>query len=300
VFWGKPKRSYDPDQENPLRWYGPFIVGTEAAVITRMYAMTLSSAPTQTRLLLASWHTNQSSNPRLAWVSMPSVGGAIAGLAAGSGHRFATGSGSPLYNAVCRLEMLPDTRGDKSSTLFIHEQSFGTENLDDASDPTLTAYTRADAVPTSTAWGTGVTVNDSPTQTVTPATTSGNKIEQRVDFFSPNGTSTPPVPAILDSTRMTYFRTAPSVDSWTFDVEFGAGVVDIYGTPWENVSLSTDWFQDRLTALCRGGRTTMRDRNDNRWTVKLKQAQFREVTLHEGVYGKTMVARLTIAILGTA
>ena len=300
VFWGKPKRSYDPDTENPLRWHGPLIVGTEAAVITRMYAMTLSSAPTQTRLLLASWHTNQSSNPRLAWVSMPSTAGAIAGLAAGGGHRFATGSGSPLYNAICRLETLPVTMGDKSSTLYIHEQSFGTENLDDASDPTLVAYTRADATPASSAWGSGTTVNDSPTQTVTPATTSGNKIEQRVDFFSPNGGSTPPVPAILDSMRTTYFRTAPSFDSWTFDVEFGAGVVDLYGTDWANLGLSTDWFQDRLTALCRGGRTTMRDRQNNLWTVKLKQAQFRDVTLHDGAYGKTIVCRLTVAILGAA
>lgn len=304
VFYGLPKGSYDPDKENALTWHGPCVVGTEAAIITRMYTQTLGSAPSQTRLLLASWHTNQASNPRFAWVSMPAVGGALAGLAASGAHRFATGSGSPLYNATVRLETLPDDGGSKASTKDLFKNIYGNEGFPTSSpggtDPTFTVYTRADAAPTSSAWGTSQSVTTGPTASITPVTTRGSQIEHRVDFLSPNGTATPPKPGILNSIEVLHWRTAPDLDVRVLDVEYGPGILDLYNTDWANLGLSVDSYTDALLSVCRGGRTTIRDRQDNRRLVKFQQVLNRDVDLTEDEYGKVIVAGLVFADLGAA
>lgn len=301
VFRGRDASLTAVTTPNPMVWHGPTVVGSEAAVITRMHVSTLAATPSQTRLYLASWHTNQVSFPKLAWISQPSVAGPIADIQAGGSHRYANGAGSALYNRTSRFEALPDTVGDKASAKFAYQHSYGTEGLNDPVGTKLTVYQRFDAAPGSSSWGAGTDIPTGPAYDLTPTTSlSGNKFEQRIDFFSPNGGSTPPKIAILDSLRSTFWRTAPSFDSWTLDVEYGAEIVDLHGVPWKNSGRSVQWVTDALVALCRGGRTKIRDREDHQWYCKLKQRLPRSSDLHEEEYGRNTTARITLAILGPA
>ncbi len=299
VFRGIDREIVGVKTPNPLVWHGPEAINAETAIVTKMWVTNVPSEQSRSRLYLATWHVNQSSQPKLAWVSMPSFGTSYASIAAGSVHKFASGAGSGTWQQSSRLELLPQTVGDKASRKFLNDRTYGSINLSGGTK--FTVYARADPSPSSTSWGTGVDVATSPTTTVTSlATVAGNKLQDRIDFFSPNGSASTAVPAVLDSLRTTYWRAAPDVDTWTFDVEYGPGIVDLANTPFANAERDIDWHTDQLKALCRSGRTTMRDRQDRRWIVKVKQTLPRLATLHESEYGKTVRAKITLAVLEAA
>lgn len=310
IFVGKDRRSVQAedgapvDTANPLVWHGPYAHGSEEAVVTRMWVTSVT--PTVSRLYVATWNTNQVSAPRLAWISLSALGGAGAGLVAGSGHRFATGStgSGTIWNDYCRLETLPDDGGSMASTKDLYQVIYGSEGLPasgpSGTDPSFTVYTRADPTPSSTSWGTGQNVTTGPTRTITPATTRGQKIEHRIDFLSPNGTATPPLPAILDSLESLFWRTSPDLDTWSVSVEFGPGIVMIDGTPWAEQGRDVAYFTDALLEMTRAGRITLRDRQDRRWSVKVKQVLDRTVAVVDHAYGEVKRATLVIAKLGAA
>jgi hypothetical protein len=300
VFWGKDRSVLGIETPNPLVWHGPFIIGATETVITRMLVWSTDATPSMTRLYLAAWSTDQVSQPTLSYVSMPSIGGAMQDLksAGGSGHTFATGTSMGLWQPYCRIYGMAQTAKDKASVKHIHQLSIGSRGLADPAGTKLVAYVRADPSPSSTDWGTGTDIPTGPSYDITPATTSGHKLETRIDFFSPGGGLAPPKPAILDAIRATVWRIAPDLDTWTFDVEYGEGVLDRFNTPWTSQGRDVDWHTDALIAMARADRVIMRDRQDARWSVKVKHYLPRVSTLNDGMYGRTTTARITVALLG--
>jgi len=301
IFWGRDRTYAGVDTANPLVWHGPFAFAPdEAATVSRML-ISETALPSQTRLWVATWTTSQDAAPKLSWISMATSGSVFANLRGFGRHRYANGAASSIWQKYSRLELLPDTVGDKGSEKFIYQQTVGSLNLGTPTDATkLTSYTRADPLPTDTAWGTGADIVDTPTQTITPAQTRGHKIQQRIDFFSPQGGATPPIPAVLDSLRTTYFRAAPDVNVISLEVEYGPGVFNFRNADWGSSGLSVDAQTEATLALCRGDRTTLRDRQDNRRVIKLKQSLPRITTLTDTPYGKRIAAKLVIADLGPA
>jgi hypothetical protein len=219
----------------------------------------------------------------------------------GGGHTFATGAGSGTWQQTSRLEGLATTVGDKGSVKHVHQVTVGSLGLGDPTTATkLTVYLRADPAPASSAWGTGSNVVSGPSFDLTPETTSGHSLEGRVDFFSPSGAAVPPKPAILDALRTTYWRTAPDLETWTFDAEYGDAVVGLGSGPWPAQGRSVEDTTAQLIAMAQGGRMVMRDRQDQRWSVKVKHLLERETRMTEGPFGKTVKVRITVAILGDA
>lgn len=302
VFWGIPREEVGIESPNPLIWHGPFAVTSDPCVVTRMHVSADAESPSHSRLWLATFSTSQLDPPLLSYVTLPPAGGAFGDLLVGGRYRFADGAGTGTWQPFCRLIGLSTTLKDKGSRKDLYQLAVGTRGLPTGtptgSDPYLTVYNRADASPGSVSWGTGVDVTSGPVQTITPDTTSGYRMETRIDLFSPNGASSPPKPAMLDSVRWDYWRTAPDLDTWTFDVEYGDGVYGLSNSPWGNQGRDAQWYTDALVAMCRAGRLVMRDRQDVRWSVKLKHVLPRDATQHDGMYGKTLRARITVALLG--
>jgi hypothetical protein len=302
IYWGKDRREVGVETPNPLVWHGPFAwAENEAATVTRM-AISETPLPSLTRLWAATWTTSQNAPPKLSWISLPTSGGAFANLRANGSHRYARGapgSGS-IWQQSSQLHLLPQTLGDKGSVKHLYQHTYGSLNLSRPDTNTqLRVYTRADPPPDSLEWGAAASVTESPTQTITPTdVVSGNKLQHRIDLFSPQGDATPPIPAVLDSIRTTCFRTAPDVDTWTLDVEYGPGVIQLTGGDWGNRGISVQQQTDALLEVCRGGRTILRDRSDRRWSVKVKHALPRVRQMTNGVYGERMQARLVVANLG--
>ncbi len=299
IYWGRDRTYAGVETANPLVWHGPFaFAADEPATVTRM-GLAETEVASQTRLWVATWTTSQNASPKLAWISLPTTGSAFANLRGFGAHRYHDGQGgSGIWQRYGRLELLPDTVGDKGSEKFIYQQTIGSLNLSLQAPVTRFAtYTRANPAPTSTVWGDGINIVTSPTQTYVPNQTRGNKLQVRIDFFQAAGGADPPIPAVLDSLRTTYFRAAPDVDTISVDVEYGPGVLGVANPDWGSGGLSVDAQTDALLALCRGDRTTLRDRNDARWTVKLKHALPRVSTLTDTEYGKRLAARLVIAKL---
>lgn len=304
VFWGVDREQVGIESPNPLIWHGPFAITGEPSVVTRMHVSADDDSPSLSRLWLATWNVSQTDPPKLSYVQLPPAGGAFGDLLVGGAYRFATGAGSGVWQPVSQLYGLSTTLKDKGSRKDLYQLAVGTRGLPTSSptgtDPYLTVYNRADATPGSTSWGTGVAVTTGPVLNITPDTTSGYRLETRIDLFSPNGGATPPKPAMLDSIRWDYWRTAPDLDTWTFDVEVGDGVMSLHNSPWINQGRDVQWYTDALVAMCRAGRLIMRDRQNNRWSVKLKHVLPREATQHDGMYGRTIRARITVALLGAA
>jgi hypothetical protein len=304
IFWGVERELVGIESPNPLIWHGPYAVSNESSVVTAMQVTSDSGTPSSSRLWLATWNTSQLANPKLSYVSLPPAGGSFGDLIAGGGHRFATGAGTGVWHPISQLYGLSTTVGDKGSKKHLYQLAIGTRGLPTSApggtDPYLTVYNRADATPGSTAWGVGVGVTTGPVLDITPSTTSGFRLETRIDLFSPNGAATPPKPAILDSVRWTFWRTAPDLDTWTFDAIYGDGVYGLGGDHWPNQGRDVTWHTDALIAMARGGRMVMRDRQNNRWSIKVKHVLQREASQHDGTYGKTITVRLTVALLGAA
>lgn len=304
IFWGVERETVGIESPNPIIWHGPFAITSEQSVVSAMHVSASDITPSFTKLWVSTWNTSQLAAPKLSYISLPPAGGAFSDLISGGGHRFATGAESGVWQPISQLYGLTTTVGDKGSRKDLYQLAIGTRGLPTSApsgtDPYLTVYNRADAAPASTAWGSGVAVTTGPVLDITPDTTSGYRLETRLDLFSPNGAATPPKPAMLDSVRWTYWRTAPDLDTWTFDVEYGDGVFSLYNSPWVNQGRGAQYYTDALVAMCRAGRLVMRDRQNNQWNVKLKHVLPREATQHDGVYGKTLKARITVALLGVA
>lgn len=298
IYWGRDRTYEGVETGNPLVWHGPFAFSaTEEGGVTRM-GIAQSGTRSRMRLWVSTWSTSQTEAPTLSWISLPTVGSAFVNLRGLGVHTYADGAGSSIWQTYSRMELLPDTVGDKASMKHIYQQAVGSLNLGNPTAATkLVSYTRSDPSPTETAWGSGTDITSGPTAIITPATTSGNKIQQRIDFFSPQGASAPPVPAVLDSLRTTFFRAAPDVDTWTLEVEYGPGVFGLRNNDWGNNGLSVDDQTEKTLELCRGDRTTLRDRNDQRYSIKLKHSLPRVTTLTDTPYGKRIAARLVIAKL---
>jgi hypothetical protein len=302
IYWGIDRTTVGTiETPNPLIWHGPFAVSDLALVATRMHVTAAGDDAQITKLWVAAWPTSQVDQPTLAWISLPSPGGALQDLRVSGGHTFANGAGTGSWQDFSQLHMLPTTVGDKGSDKEIYQITVGSLGLGSPTAATkLDVYTRADPTPSTTTWGTPVAVTSGPTADITPVITSGNKLQTRVDFFSPSGAASPPKPAILDSIRTTYWRTAPDVNTWTFSVEYGPGVPDLQNSDWRNQGRDVNWYTDQLIAMCRSGRITMRDRQNRRWSVKLKQALPRRSSTVEAEYGRITRARITVALLGDA
>jgi hypothetical protein len=230
---------------------------------------------------------------------MPSLSGALQDLKSGGGHTFAVGSaGATPWQPYSRVYGLATTVGDKGSVKEIYQVTVGSRGLGDPAGTKLVGFVRADPAPTSTDWGTGTDILAGPTETFTPTVTSGNKLEGRIDLISPSGAASPPKPAILDSIRTTYWRTAPDLDTMTIPIAYGPGVLMLGNTHWPSQSRSVQWTTDALVDMCRAGRLVMRDRAGQRWSVKLKHFFTRQSSHH--LQGATVRGEITVAILGTA
>jgi hypothetical protein len=304
VFWGVEREIVGIESPNPMIWHGPFAISLDPSVVTAMYVTADSGTPSSSKLWLATWNTSQADQQKLSYVSLPPAGGSFSDLITGGGHRFANGAGTGVWQPTCQLYGLSTTLKDKGSRKDLYQLAIGTRGLPTSApsgtDPYLSIYNRADATAAFTGWGTAVPVTTGPVLNITPDTTSGYRLDTRIDLFSPAGAATPPKPAMLDSVRWDYWRTAPDLDTWTFDVEFGPGVMSLHNSPWPNQGRDVTWFTDALVAMARAGRLVMRDRQDNRWSVKMKHYLVRETTLHDDVYGRTVQARITLALLGAA
>lgn len=287
--------SSDPASKNPLEWHGPEIVAN-----TDLYAqelmVTSTGAGSGMRMWLASTTVTPGVAPWLGYVSVPLAGSSLSDLLSGGGHQFAKGDGVGAWNATCQLRSLPITLGDGVAVKISNEQGIGTEGLEDSLTGTrLATYLRADPDPNSDAWGTGATVISGPVQNNIPATTSGYRLEYRIDFFG-SSTATPPV---LNAVRYTFFRRAPSFLTYTLDVEYGDGVAD--REDGHDGAISPTTITTLLQGATGAGRTTMRFPDDSRYTVVLRQSLAGPVTLvPNGAYGKRVASRLTVAILSAA
>jgi hypothetical protein len=304
IFWGKPREAVGIESTNPLIWHGPFAVCLTGYDISRLHITSTSADPPSNRLWVAIQSTNQTDQPLLSWISLPGAAGAMTDLRSAAGHTFSTGTtggGSAYWQTFCQLWGLSETAGDKGSMKHVYQQTVGSRGLGDPAGTKLTVYTRADPVPALVpAWGTGVDVLAGPTADITPSTTSGHKIETRIDLFSPNGAASPPKPAILDSLRTTFWRTAPDLDTFTLEIAYGDGVYGLDNTHWPTIGRSVQWTTDQIIAMCRAGRIVIRDRQGNRRSAKLKHFYERTASQHDGTYGKTVTGVIVFADLGAA
>src|SRR5581483_10596501 len=175
----------------------------------KIYALrTAAIANDDLRLFVAGFQDNLP--PVVFWVSLPVAGSPIQDLTSGGKHRYAQGLGG-AQQGLAYLKLLPETWDDKASLKILHQHAVGSRGLDAPSGTKLALEARADPSPGSSTWPVFTDITTSPVQTITPATvTSGNKIERRISFISPQGAATPPKVAVLDSVRTTAWRAVPA------------------------------------------------------------------------------------------
>lgn len=292
IFYGKSRETLGIESPNPMIWHGPLVYFLSDYKVTRMRTSALAG---DLRLWIASIGDN-SGTVRLSWVSRPLAGTTIQDQRAGGAHRVTTGVAGGTLQPYSRIYGLRQTWDDKASRKDLHQHVVGTRGLSVTYGSKLTVYNRADADPGSTTWGTGVDVTTGPVQTIAPSTVlTGYSLEQRIDFQALFGGSDPPVIPYLDSLRTTAWKIAPTSNVVTLAVEYGEGVLNLQNG--YDGSLSPDQITAQLEALA-GTRTVMRDRFDNRRTIRVRQVLNRIETLHEYGYGKTVKAMLQVHDLG--
>ncbi len=213
-------------------------------------------------------------------------------------HNYASGSGAGTWNTISSIRSLPIDGGDVAATKIINTQAYSTRGMDAASGTRLDTYTRADAAPGSTAWGSASQVTTGPTQTITPTVvTSGKKIQWRVDFVNPSGVYPGQKVGVLDAVRIETWRIATAFRVLHLDVSYGD---DPYGS---DTTRSPDQITQALKDLTESGRTTLRlPASDSRWVVKQFQVLdiVETLTPGAGTYGKSVKARIVLAALATA
>ncbi len=231
-------------------------------------------------------------------MSLPRSGSTLQDQSVGGPHRVTTGVVGGNVQPHSRMIRLKNTWDDKAAKKDLHQHVVGSRGLDAAYGSKLTVYNRADPVPGSTSWGTGVDVTAGPIQTVTPSTpTIGYSVEQRIDFQALFGGATPVQIPYLDSLRTTAWKIAPSSNVISLVVEYGDGVTNLENG--RDESRSPDQITAQLDALM-GSRTVIRDRQDNRRNVRVRQVLNRVETLGEGTFGKRVSATLQLHDLGAA
>jgi hypothetical protein len=294
VFYGKSRETLGIESPNPLIWHGPMLYFLSDYKVSRMRTSALAG---DLRLWVASIGDN-TGTVRLSWMSRPLAGTALQDQRAGGAHRVTTGNANGTMQPYSRMYGLRRTWDDKAARKDLHQHVVGTRGTNPAVGSQITIYNRADAAPGSTAWGTGVDITTGPVQTVTPSTTTvGYSLEQRIDFVANSGGATPPLFPYLDSIRNTAWKIAPVSNVHAISVEYGDGVTNLQNG--YDAAFSPDQITAQLEALA-GQRTVMRDRNDNRRTVRVRQVLNRVETLGEGQYGKRVLAQLQIHDLGAA
>ena len=296
LWWGIDKRGKGVETPNPLIWWGPEVFSSAQRFVTAMKIMTTADG---LRLFIASnVDAAPNDNPVVTSVPLPVAGSPIADLMSSGQFRFALGNGTDRWNPTSSIQGLPITLGETASKKHLHQHTISSRGPL-SSTTKLQFKTRADANPGATTWTTTTDVTASPTQDITPATVvSGNRLEWLVNFVSPAGATAPPDlrVGVLDAVRMTMWRIAPSVGVRTIPVAYGDGVLTR-----SNAELLPELDPDTITgyleALTRFGRTTLRDRQDKRWTVKLEQVLDRDERLAGGRWGKTVRAQLEVTVL---
>lgn len=296
IWWGKD-RKYFPgvDTANPLVWHGPEIVSN-----TNQFVTAMRTVADLTNNVLRLWVAATpygagaigTSTPSATWFTLPMVGQPLSELMTSSTYRFATGSSTGNWQPYNRLLSMPYTWGDKNSKKIIHELAAGNRGVSAADGATLRVFQRADPTPGSTNWGSGVDITTPVTQTIEPTTTtSGYKLEYRVDFFATNGAASPPKVGVLDAVRWTAWRVAPAFPVLTITVEY----------PEHDSQWSPEQIKAYLEELTESTRTTMRLPNDKRYRVKLRQVLDSERILDGGEsYQEKIRSKIQIALLGAA
>lgn len=293
IFWGKDRTILGIDSPNSMIWYGPEIVLTGGYKVTAMKSH--SPSEDELRFIVSAWKS--ATAPVMFRVSLPIAGSPIQDFISGGKHRYATGTavtvGTGTAQPYSRIHLLPEAFGSRTSLKIIHQDKFSARGL--GAGTKLILEERADPTPGQTTWttSTDVTTND---QTVSPATVvSGRRIERRISFVNASSS----VVGVLDAHRTSAWRTVPSVAVKTLTIEYGDGIVDIHGAPMEE--RSPDEITTLLDALiAAGGRTTIRDRQDNRFTVRIEQVRDTVEQLAEGRFGKTCTVTLELDIIAAA
>lgn len=293
IFWGKAAATLGIQSPNPMIWHGPMML---IANNYRPTVMRVWTGAGQYRLWVCSIEDTTAA-PRLSTLSLPQAGTTLKDQQSGGTHRVTTGNAGGTLQMYSRLYGLPDTVKDKASRKDIHQVVVGSRGFSAANQAQVTIYTRADPDPGSTVWGAGTAATVSPITTIAaPSITKGYALQYRVDFLATLGGATPPSIPYLDSLRITYWRVAPSTDAWTLPVMYGDGVMGIKN------GVNDSRSPDQITALLQGvlgERTIIRDRQDRRRRVRMRQFFNREITLGEiGPFGKLVVATLRLDDLG--
>jgi hypothetical protein len=301
ICYGKSRAILGIESPNPMIWYGPEVVLTSNYRVTSLHVSSLVSG---SRRLWIGSITDDDLTARISWVSLPLSGAPLQDIYSLGGHKFNTGQAGGSLQPYARLYLLLDTWEDKPSLKILHQHALGTRGLsivggvNDGIGTKLVEYDRADPLPGSTSWGTGTDVTTSPSQTIAPSSPNpvkGYEIGRRIDFISPNGAASTPKIAILNSLRTTAWIVAPSFSVRTVDVHYGAGVVNLANA--RSGAFDPDYITERLDAIIRYGPTTMRDRRNRRWTVKLEQAFGQVQTFHDEPPGVTVRAKLEITLI---
>jgi hypothetical protein len=270
---------------NPVIWHGPMATINANYMITAM----MPSSQAGDHRLWVSARSQTGGQAVVAYLSLSEAGSGIDDLISEGSHRFTTETGSGIFNPYCRLELLPIV--DRASLHILHQTEIISEGLDSGNGTKLTVYTRADPSPGSVAWGTGQDVTASPSQTLTPSTTTeGHRIERRIDFINPHGGDDPPVLPVLEAVRESDWKIAPDFSVRLLDVEWGSLIPDLDGREDER---NPEDVLATIRALTRTGRVTLRGQDNSRYVVKIPQVLNLERVVHGmGDYGVTMRATL--------
>ncbi len=305
IFWGIPREKVGVETRNPLVWYGPEVVITGGYKVSAMRSMSPSND--DLRFFVAAF--KDSSAPQLAWVSLPISGAPLDDLISGGKHKFATGTavtfGSGTIQPVPKLAMLDAAFGDRAATKILHQHVIASEGLsitsagNDGIGTKLILQDRADPAPGSTSYSSSVDITTSPLHSLIPGVVvAGSRLELLVQFISPNGAASPVKVGVLDAARTTAWKIAPTADVITLTVEYGANIPG-HSNVTEDPR-DTAWVADNLITLARGGRTTIRDRTNKRWTVKVHQSFPRTSTFHDGggrEQGRSVLAQLSVSVI---
>lgn len=309
ICWGLPK-SQRPDlrddSANPLFWYGPEILSDTEYRVSKMRTSSLAG---DMRIWIAS---QANTAPDLIWVSLPLAGAPLQDLVSGGSMRFANGvTGSDHFQKITRLEMLATPWN--GTTQIVDQSVVLTRGLsrvraadgsitDDGIGTKLTQRLIADPAPGAITWPSGDDVTVTPSQTVNPSVTKkGERIRQRIDFFSPNGAATPPNIGVLDACRVDAWLVSPTAVALPpLTVQYGAGIRTIGNT--ELSERDPDWITAQLKALTSYGRTTIKLRDGERYPVKFAQVleTSTEYTATGPYNGKVVTARLSGLLVGDA
>ncbi len=295
ICWGKDRNTLGIESPNPLIWYGPEAL-ISGHIVDRMRVSTLGG---EVRLWIVARHYS-SGAILVCWQSLPVAGSPVQDLMSSGPHRYATGAGG-TWQPYCRLYSLPQPWQDKAAVKIIYQHDVSTRVVDANTGTKLTYYDRADATLGSTAWPAGIDVVNGPVQTIAPSTTlKGNLLEERIDFFAPQGSADPPLVPILDGVRSSAWSVVPAFGVWAVTVEYGAGVVNLLNVDDGNVNgREPDTITQQLIDITQMGPTYLRDRQGRIWIVKMEQAITRSEILHEGDTPKTVQADVELTkILG--